>query len=66
MRGDKNQRTVQWWAIGTLPVALLVSSIAKDHGAPFWMQLVVVTAEAAVLGILIGLVLRAAHRRRGH
>jgi hypothetical protein len=70
MPRDKNQprdrwwqRKAKWWEIATVPVALLTASIAKDHGAPFWMQLLFVAAEAAVLGLLIGLMIRAARCR---
>jgi ABC-type branched-subunit amino acid transport system permease subunit len=66
MRGNKNQRTFNWWGIGTVPVALLVMFTARDHGAPFWLQLVIVAAVAAVLGLIIGLAIRAVHRRPGH
>jgi hypothetical protein len=65
MRGFKRQRRVDWWAIATVPVAMLVMLTAKEHGAPFWMQLLFVAAEAAVLGLLIGLVVRTVRHRKG-
>jgi hypothetical protein len=65
MRGDKNRRRVDWWTIATVPISLFAAFTARDHGAPFWMQLVIVAAVAAILGILIGLVVRAVRRRPG-
>jgi hypothetical protein len=53
MRGDKQQRRVDWRVIGSLMVSLVVSTTAREHGASFWMSLVVAAAVAGVLTVII-------------
>jgi hypothetical protein len=65
MRGGKKLGNAEWRVLGVTMVAIFVTFNARDNGASFWTQVVIMVGVAAILTVLVELVVWAWHHRVG-